>query len=174
VEVEVPDSQQPSRRGKARGKATEPGPRQRATRAAARAPKEPDRGAAEEAEAAQALNLQREELLGGGLRIHAPFAGLEVEPGAEVVVGRPVPVVSPVAAIVDRRDVLAVFSIDTKILDAKKRLRAILRNELGYPSGRLPGDSGRFSSTVDPRVGVCHILAPTMAARCLRSGGYFR
>jgi hypothetical protein len=113
------------------------------------------------------------------LRVHAPFGGRalepepEPEPEAEAVVVRPTPVVSPVSAIVDRRDVLAVFSIDTKVF-RDGRLRGILRNPLGYPSGPLPGDPGRFTSAVDPRLGVCHVLSPSAAARCLRGGGYFR
>jgi hypothetical protein len=83
------------------------------------------------------------------------------------------PVVSPVSAMVDRRDILDVFSIDTRIV-RNGRLLAILRREFGYPAGRLPGDPGRFPSTVDPRLAVCHMLSPAAATRCLAGGRYFR
>jgi hypothetical protein len=91
---------------------------------------------------------------------------------AEAVV-TPAPMVSPVSAMVDRRDIPDVFSIDTRIV-SDGELLAILRREFGYPAGRLPGDPGRFPSTVDPRLAVCHVLSPVAAARCLRGGGYFR
>lgn len=166
----MPESQQPSRRGRARGRATERAPRQRG--AAAGGQEGPERRAAEEAARAPGI---REELAALGLLNMSAFAGLVAAPVAvaEAVV-TPAPVVSPVSALVDRRDIPDVFSIDTRVVSKKGQLLAILRREFGYPAGRLPGDPGRFPSTVDPRLAVCHVLSPVAASRCLRGGGYFR
>jgi hypothetical protein len=101
-----------------------------------------------------------------------PWSGPPAPEMAEALAPR-APVVSPVSAMVDRRDILDVFSIDTRVV-SNGNLLAILRREFGYPAGRLPGDPGRFPSTVDPRLAVCHMLSPAAAARCLAGGRYFR
>jgi hypothetical protein len=167
----VAEAQQPARRRKAQGKPSERAPRERAGRSAAKAPKEPESSAA--VEAAGAPELGREELVARDLLAPAPWGGPSLEPAAEAALARPVQVFSPVHAIVDRRDLLAVFSIDTKVV-ANGQVRAVLRRPFGHPAGRLPGDPGPFSSAVDPRLGVCHVLSPAAAARCLGGGRYFR
>jgi hypothetical protein len=163
----VPEAKQPSRRGRARGRATERAPRQRG--AAAGGQEGPKRRAAEEAARAPRI---REELAARGLLIKSAYTAAPPEMAEAVVT--PAPVVSPVSAMVDRRDIPDVFSIDTRIVSKEGELLAILRREFGYPAGRLPGDPGRFPSTVDPRLAVCHMLSPVAAARCLGGGRYFR
>jgi hypothetical protein len=173
VEVEVPESQQPSRRRKAQGRPAPKATRERARRPAANAP---ERKPAEEALGAR--EPSRDELVARQGLYQAAWAGRtfaravpRAVPEVEAAV-RPVPVPSPVQGTVDRRDLLTVFSIDTKVV-ANGQVLAILRRPAGYPSGPLPGDPSRFAAGIDPRQAVCHVLSPAAAARCLRGGGYF-
>jgi hypothetical protein len=170
VEVEVPESQQPSRRRKAQGRPAPKATRERARRPAANAP---ERKPAEEALGAR--DPLGDELVARQGLYQAAWAGhtfARAVPEVEAAAVRPVPVPSPVQGTVDRRDLLTVFSIDTKVV-ANGQVLAILRRPAGYPSGPLPGDPSRFAAGIDPRQAVCHVLSPAAAARCLRGGGYF-
>lgn len=146
VKIEVAESQEPSsERSTSGSKPTEETPRE----------------------------LGREEFIARGGVVRAAWCGrvLVSEPEAPKV-ARPAPVLSPVQGAVDRSAPLDVFSIDTEI-KVREKILVVLRRPYGHPSGPLPGDPGRFSSRVDPRLGVCHVLSAAAAVRCLRGDRYF-
>jgi hypothetical protein len=80
----------------------------------------------------------------------------------------------PVQAIVDRREVLAEFTVDTNIVDPKPphALLKILRDPVFGPYGNMPADPGSFSRQFNAATAVCAVLSAPAAARCMRAGGY--
>lgn len=79
---------------------------------------------------------------------------------------------SPVLTSINRAIPPAVVHRDKPIV-VNGEVVVILRRDVGFPSGPLPADPGRFPPGVDPRQRVCGVLSPVAAARCLAGRGYF-
>jgi hypothetical protein len=98
-----------------------------------------------------------------------------IEPEEQEIAATSAAVIAPVpvqAPTIDRSIPPDVFYLDTPVR-ADGQTLAILRRPYGFPSGPLPGDPGPFSSDIDPRARVCHVLSAAAAARCSRRRGYF-